>query len=74
MAPQEIERLRRQWTGRTVAVDTQRPELRRWTGCKGWVITVNYNGRALVQFDGPDKAWHDIHPDYLKPIEEQPLE
>ena len=32
----------------------------------GRVVSVNGNGRCLVQFDGADPSWHDIHPEFIK--------
>ena len=52
--------------GRRVAVDGRRPELARWNGVPGQVVTVNGNGRCLVQFDGPNEGWHDIHPEFVQ--------
>ncbi|MGO8690511.1 MAG: hypothetical protein ACLQLG_12890, partial [Thermoguttaceae bacterium] len=26
----------------------------------GKIKAINFDGRALVQFDGPDQGWHDI--------------
>ena len=47
-------------------VDARRPELTRLAGLPGRVVTINYNGQALVQFEGPDPSWHDIAPEFLK--------
>jgi hypothetical protein len=47
-------------------VDPSRPELARWAGIPGEVKNINLNGRALVQFEGADRGWHDIDPDYLR--------
>jgi hypothetical protein len=66
MSLMEIERLKRQYAGKRVVVDGCRPELTRLAGMPGRVIAVNYNGCALVQFDGPDTSWHDIAPEFLK--------
>lgn len=80
MTPEEeIEALRRQWTDQYVMVKGDRPELARFQGKVGQVKTVNFNGRALVQFDADsNRAWYDIHPDYLqvvpKPAEPAPVE
>jgi hypothetical protein len=38
-------------------------------GQPGRVKTINFNGRALVQFDGPDRGWYDIDPGCLKLVE-----
>lgn len=62
--------LKKTYTGKTVSIDAMRPELTRWTNIKGRVITINCNGRALVQFDGPDKAFYDVDPDYLEIVEQ----
>jgi hypothetical protein len=66
MSPMDMERLKRQYAGKRVAVDARRPELIRLTGLPGRVVTVTWNGCALVQFDGPDTSWHDIDPAFLK--------
>ena len=66
MSAMEIERLKRQYAGRRVVVDARRPELNRLAGLPGRVVTINCNGDALVQFDGPDTSWHDIDPKSLK--------
>lgn len=63
---ENLERLRKTLTGRRVTVDANRPELYRWANMAGRVVTVNCNGRALVRFDGPDRAWHDIAPEFLR--------
>jgi len=61
------ERLKHDLTDKYVIVQDGIPELRRFTGLTGQVKTVNMNGRALIQFDGPvDISWYDIDPSYLK--------
>jgi hypothetical protein len=65
MQPHEIEELQQQYTDQYVLVDAARPTLARFAGIPGQVKTVNMNGRALVQFDGPDPSWHDIPIDAL---------
>ena len=60
MSPEEVERLKQQYAGQRVLVDARRPELARWANLPGRVVTINQNGQALVQFDGPDRGWHDI--------------
>jgi hypothetical protein len=52
------EQLKREWTDQFVEVNTQRPELRRFEGLVGRVITVNRNNKALVDFQ--DGGWYDI--------------
>jgi hypothetical protein len=71
MNTQEVESLRKQYAGRCVTVDAQRPELARMAGKTGRVKTVNFNGRALVQFEGPDRSWYDIDPHYIIPLQEE---
>jgi hypothetical protein len=29
-------------------------------------VTINFNGQALVEFDGPDTSRYDIAPEFLK--------
>lgn len=60
------ESLAANWVGRTVTVQTHRPELARFGGKRGRVIAINCNGRALVQFEGPNSGWYDIAPEYLE--------
>jgi hypothetical protein len=69
MTSAELDILKKKYAGRTVTVDAQRPELVRMAAWRGKVITVNCNGVALVQFEGPDPAWYEIEPEYLE-IEE----
>jgi hypothetical protein len=56
-----------EWTDQFVEVDTTRPELKRFAGAVGRVITVNCNNKALVDF--ADGAWYDITTDYLKKLD-----
>ena len=65
-----IERLREEYEGKYVAVESDREELARFAGLIGRVATVNCNGRALVMFDtGEDRARYDIEIDYLKVVD-----
>jgi len=73
MLPEEVDKLRAEYTGRQVMVDAQRPELARLAGKLGCVRSVNFNGRALVQFEGPDQGWYDIDPEFLKVVD-KPLQ
>jgi hypothetical protein len=50
--------LRKKWIDQYVKVTDQRPELQRFAGIVGRVVTVNYNGKALIDFQ--DGAWYDI--------------
>lgn len=71
MSLDRIEILKSQYTDKFVVVNQSAPELRRFVGLTGTVKTVNMNGRALVQFDGPvDISWYDIDPGYLTVIKE----
>ena len=50
--------LKREWTDQFVEINPDRPELRRFQGIVGRVITINHNNRALVDFQ--DGGWYDI--------------
>ena len=52
------EALKREWTDKFVEVIGDRPELKRFAGLVGRVVTVNHNGKAIVDF--ADGAWYDI--------------
>ncbi len=39
-------------------VKPERPELQRFAGVVGRVVTVNYNGKAVIDFQ--DGGWYDI--------------
>jgi hypothetical protein len=60
-----MDELRLIWTDRLVLARAERPELKRFEGRVGRVVTVNYGGKALVDF--ADGAWYDIpaSEDYL---------
>jgi hypothetical protein len=66
MSPDVIEELAQRYVGKRVVVDARQPELVRFAQVPGRVVAVNCNGRALVQFEGPDPSWHDIGPKFLK--------
>jgi hypothetical protein len=53
----QTEVLKREWTDQYVMV-TDRPELQRFAGIVGRVVTVNWNHKALVDFQ--DGGWYDI--------------
>jgi uncharacterized protein with von Willebrand factor type A (vWA) domain len=61
--------LKREWTDRYVEVNPERPELKRFAGIVGRVITVNQNNKALVDFC--DGAWYDISAseEYLRKLD-----
>jgi hypothetical protein len=52
------EALKREWTDQFVEVNADRPELKRFAGIVGRVVTVNWNDRAVVDFQ--DGGWYDI--------------
>jgi hypothetical protein len=54
----QIEELRREWTDQYVTVKPERPELQRFAGTVGRVVTVNCNGKAVIDFQ--DGGWYDI--------------
>lgn len=56
--PARIEALRAEWTDQFVRANVERPELKRFGDRVGRVITVNWNGKALIDFS--DGAWYDI--------------
>lgn len=53
-----IEDLKRDWTDQFVTIVDVRPELKRFAGIVGRVVTVNCNGKAVIDFQ--DGAWYDI--------------
>ena len=55
---EEKDDLRKQWIDQYVTVNDTRPELKRFAGVIGRVVTVNYGGKALVDFQ--DGGWYDI--------------
>lgn len=54
----EKDDLRKLWIDQYVKINENRPELKRFAGVIGRVVTVNYNGKAVVDFQ--DGAWYDI--------------
>ena len=54
----DAEALKAEWTDKLVHVRDGLPEYTRFAGKVGRVVTVNYGGRALVDF--ADGAWYDI--------------
>jgi hypothetical protein len=65
---QAAEDLKRTWTDRLVLANADRPELKRFGGKVGRVVTVNWAGKAIVDFG--DGAWYDIpaSEEYLTPL------
>jgi hypothetical protein len=54
----KVDDLRREWIDQYVTVNPDWPELKRFAGIVGRVVTVNYNGKAVVDFQ--DGGWYDI--------------
>jgi hypothetical protein len=54
----KTESLKREWTDQFVMVNPERPELKRFEGVVGRVITVNFNNKAVIDFQ--DGGWYDI--------------
>jgi hypothetical protein len=64
----EVDALKRVWTDRLVRVKPGvRPDLLRFEGKVGRVVTVNYNGKAILDF--ADGAWYDVF-DFVAVLEE----
>jgi hypothetical protein len=61
------EALKREWTDQFVEVDAERPELTRFKGTVGRVVTINWNNRALVDFQ--DGGWYDVSLDFLRKLD-----
>lgn len=63
------EALKREWTDQFVEVNSERPELKRFVGLVGRVVTVNQNNKALVDF--ANGAWYDISAseEYLRKLD-----
>ena len=66
----EAEVLKTTWTDKFVRVKAGLPQYERFAGKVGRVVTVNYGGRAIVDFC--DGAWYDIpaSADYLELVPE----
>ncbi len=63
------EALKREWTDQFVEVNPERPELKRFAGIVGRVVTVNLNNKALIDFQ--DGGWYDINAseEYLRKLD-----
>ncbi len=55
---ERIDELRKEWVDQYVRVNPARPELARFKDIVGRVVTVNYNGKALIDFQ--DGGWYDL--------------
>src|SRR2546421_168842 len=70
---EHIDKLKQQYTDKYVIVDDSRPELQRFRGLTGAVKTVNFSGKALVEFDGYNNiGWYDIDPAFLRVVPAPP--
>lgn len=67
-ADRDYEALKSKWTDRFVEV-VERPELMRFKGIVGRVVTVNHNRKAVIDFQ--DGGWYDItaSEDYLRVLD-----
>lgn len=54
----DYDALTRAWTDQYVLVNPDRPELKRFAGIVGRVVTVNHNNKAVIDFQ--DGGWYDI--------------
>ena len=52
------EDLCREWTDQYILVKPERIELARFAGIVGRVVTVNWNNKAVIDFQ--DGGWYDI--------------
>ena len=55
---EQAEALKVTWTDQYVRVKPGFPEYKRFEGKVGRVVTVNYGGKAIVDF--ADGAWYDV--------------
>jgi len=63
------EALKREWTDQFVLVNPQWAELKRFENIVGRVVTVNWNNKAVVDFQ--DGGWYDVtaSTDYLTKLD-----
>lgn len=61
--------LKREWTDQYVLIKPESPELKRFEGIVGRVVTVNWNNKALIDFQ--DGGWYDVtaSTDYLTKVD-----
>lgn len=72
MNSRQIESLKSEYTDKYVVVDGARPELARFAGMTGQIKTINFGGRALVEFLGADHGWYDIELSCLRIVDKPP--
>lgn len=71
MSPEQLEKLRDEYTDQYVVINSQRPELARFEGMTGRVWSINCNGRALVEFEeSAGRGRYDVELDYVKVVDE----
>jgi hypothetical protein len=74
------EAIKQEWTDQFVEVDASRPELARFAGRVGRVVTVNCNLKALVEFANHEKdpkqgyvsedgGWYDVAVEHLRKLD-----
>jgi hypothetical protein len=65
------EQLKREWTDQFVAVNPDFRELKRFEGIVGRVVTVNWNNKAVIDFQ--DGGWYDISaaPEFLTKLDKE---
>ncbi|WP_020470810.1 hypothetical protein [Zavarzinella formosa] len=56
--PTTLEDLRDKWTDQFVRANPDKPEHKRFEGRVGRVVTVNWSGKAIIDF--ADGAWYDL--------------
>lgn len=62
-----VERLRREWTDKFVVPRAGVAELERFAGRTGRVVTVNFSGKAIVDF--ADGIWYDLELEALEVLD-----
>ncbi len=56
---ESVDALKREWTDKRIRVKPDaRPDLKRFAGRIGRIVTINYNGCAVVDF--ADGGWYDV--------------
>ncbi len=72
MIPEQIEKIKSEYTGQYVVVTSDLPEYARFQNVVGQVTTVNMNGQALVEFEqfNLNHGRFDIDLDYLKVVDQ----
>ena len=66
------EKIKREWTDQFVRINPQHSELKRFDGLVGRVVTVNWNNKAVIDFQ--DGGWYDITADAEYLIKVDPTE